>query len=391
MSDVSIRGLKKDFDGKRVLAGFDLEVQEGELVVLLGPSGCGKTTLLRCLAGLEEASDGEILIGGKTVDDRTKGVFVPPNKRGIGVVFQSYALWPHMTVRGNVSYALKLAKRRPEEIRRQVDDALRSLNLLERANDYAGRLSGGQQQRVALARAIASQPRLMLFDEPLSNLDAKLRLKVRLDIRKLHRQSGITAVYVTHDQEEAMALADRIAVMNQGDIEQLATPEEVYNNPTSAFVADFMGFENILRGRVLPDAGGRSLFVSDEGGMRIPFIDRQPEGATTMLGLRASHLSVVDELTTDESDVHLLEGTVATRTYLGDHSEILVDVGSVRLFARMSEEERSRRGGLPQRGDRIKLRVNTEKVVGLRDPLHAAPEGAEPDARVASAVDPLPA
>lgn len=363
MSDVSVRSLKKDYAGKMVLNGIDLEVQEGELVVLLGPSGCGKTTLLRCLAGLEEISEGELHIRGTKVDAPAEGAFVPPNKRGIGVVFQSYALWPHMTVRANVSYALKIAKEKPAQIKKYVDDALKSLNIYERANEYAGQLSGGQQQRVALARAIASQPKLMLFDEPLSNLDAKLRLKVRLDIRKLHRRSGITAVYVTHDQEEAMALADRIAVMNQGEIQQLGTPEEVFNRPVNAFVADFMGFENIIDGHVTKDGTGVSIFTGLDGNFKVPLGETIGE-FTKVIALRAADLLYADK--GEANGGELIKGKLLTYTYLGTHTEMLVEVAGKRLFARLTEEQRLA-FGTPERGDEVFLRYNLAKVVGLAD------------------------
>ena len=259
MSDIRIRGLTKRWHGKpptTAVDDLDLDVHSGEFLVLLGPSGCGKTTTLRCIAGLETANEGEIAFGDRPVFDAARGINVPPNKRNIGMVFQSYALWPHMTVRKNIGYPLRArradkatAKAWVEEMAALVDCA----PLLER---YPGQLSGGQQQRIAVARGLVARPDLVLFDEPLSNLDARLRDSVRTEIHELHGRLGFSAVYVTHDQSEALALGHRLAIMRAGRIEQLATPEEVYEEPATEYVADFIGMAN----RISLDVSGEGTF-----------------------------------------------------------------------------------------------------------------------------------
>ena len=247
MSDVRIRGLTKRWHGKpptTAVDDLDLDVEAGEFLVLLGPSGCGKTTTLRCIAGLETANTGEIHFGDNVVFDAARKVNVPPNKRNIGMVFQSYALWPHMTVRKNIGYPLKARRVEKATARNWVEETAALVDcepLLER---YPGQLSGGQQQRVALARGLVARPELVLFDEPLSNLDARLRDQVRTEIHELHGRLGFTAVYVTHDQSEALALGDRLAIMRTGEIEQLATPEEVFEEPATEYVAGFIGMSN---------------------------------------------------------------------------------------------------------------------------------------------------
>ena len=250
MSDVRLRGLTKRWQGKppvTAVDNLDLDVQSGEFLVLLGPSGCGKTTTLRCIAGLETANTGEIHFGDAAVFDAARGVNVPPNKRRIGMVFQSYALWPHMTVRKNIGYPLRAQRTDRATARKWVEETAALVDcdpLLER---YPGQLSGGQQQRVAVARGLVARPELVLFDEPLSNLDARLRDQVRTEIHELHGRLGFTAVYVTHDQSEALALGDRLAIMRTGRIEQLATPEEVYEEPATEYVAGFIGMSNRFR------------------------------------------------------------------------------------------------------------------------------------------------
>ena len=235
MTGLSIRHLAKQYDQTAVLHDIELEIREGEFLVLVGPSGCGKSTLLRCIAGLETVSGGEIWIGGRRVDQ------LPPRDRDVAMVFQSYALYPHMTVRQNMGFALKLARRPQEEQDRRVHEAAAILGLEALLDRLPAELSGGQRQRVAMGRAIVRSPSVFLFDEPLSNLDAALRTQLRVELKELHREVGATMVYVTHDQVEAMTLADRIALLDKGVLQQLGTPEELYLQPANRFVGSFMG------------------------------------------------------------------------------------------------------------------------------------------------------
>ncbi|MBW4032877.1 MAG: ABC transporter ATP-binding protein [Acidobacteria bacterium] len=235
---VELQNVVKDYAGHRALTGVDLSIKPGEFVALLGPSGCGKTTALRTLAGLEQVTGGHILIDGKDVVD------VPANKRDIGMVFQAYSLFPHMTVRENVEFGLRMRKVDSAKRKARAAEALDLVGLSQLAGRYAHQLSGGQQQRVALARALVTRPRVLLLDEPLSALDAKVRVQLRDEIRRIQTELGITTLFVTHDQEEALAVADRVAVMKDGNIEQIGTPEELYTSPVSAFVANFVGLSN---------------------------------------------------------------------------------------------------------------------------------------------------
>src|SRR5512144_1096185 len=241
---VTIQGVVKRFGAVTAVDAVDLTVADGELFTLLGPSGCGKTTLLRLLAGFYQPDAGEIRFGERVVSG------LPAYERKIGMVFQNYALWPHMTVRANVAYGLRLRKLSSTEIETRLAEGLRKVNLVGFEARYPGQLSGGQQQRVALARALVLNPDLLLLDEPLSNLDAKIRVQVRAEIRKLQRALGITTVYVTHDQEEALSLSDRVAVMKDGKVLQVGVPRELYERPRTRFVADFVGTNNLLAGRV---------------------------------------------------------------------------------------------------------------------------------------------
>src|ERR1700733_10926802 len=293
MAQVSIRTLKKTYDGSDALAvkGINLEIQDGEFVVLVGPSGCGKSTTLRMIAGLEDISGGEIDIGGRVVND------VPPRDRDIAMVFQNYALYPHMSVFDNMAFGLKLRKFPKEDIKRRVDDAARILHLTPLLNRKPRALSGGQRQRVAMGRAIVRNPKVFLFDEPLSNLDAKLRVQMRTEIKKVHNTVRTTTVYVTHDQVEAMTLADRVVVMNQGLIEQVGPPQELYHHPQTKFVAGFIGSPgmNFIPCRVLDGANG-SLAVRVTEAISVPVppsrADRYSafKGKDMVLGLRPEHL-----------------------------------------------------------------------------------------------------
>jgi iron(III) transport system ATP-binding protein len=266
---LDVRDLKKQFlAGRAAVDGVSFHVPAGEIVVLLGPSGCGKTTTLRCVAGLEHPTGGAISIGGRVVSAPAEGILVPPRAREIGMVFQSYAVWPHMTVQQNVEYPLKHRRVSRDEMARKVAEALELVGLSEYASRPVVALSGGQMQRVALARSIVYQPQLLLLDEPLSNLDAKLRLRLRDDLRRIIKATGVTALYVTHDQAEAVVLGDRIGVMRDGKLLQMAPPTEIYNKPADLFVANFTGASNMLEGRVLGRDGEFGI-VEMGGGARL--------------------------------------------------------------------------------------------------------------------------
>ncbi|MFC6141265.1 sn-glycerol-3-phosphate import ATP-binding protein UgpC [Paraburkholderia silvatlantica] len=287
MAALSIRGVTKSYDGaQQVLHGIDVQVADGEFLVLVGPSGCGKSTLLRMVAGLETITAGEIAIGGKVVNR------VEPKDRDIAMVFQNYALYPHMTVARNMGYSLKLQGLDRTTIEARVAAAAEILELGKLLERKPRELSGGQRQRVAMGRAIVREPSVFLFDEPLSNLDAKLRVQMRLEIQRLHARLGTTSLYVTHDQIEAMTLAQRVMVLNGGRAEQIGTPGEVYDRPASMFVASFIGSPamNLLRGRVSDD--GRR-FESEGNGPHLPLGDAPawlPKGAQCVLGVRPEHM-----------------------------------------------------------------------------------------------------
>ena len=283
MASITIREVAKTYGKTEIARGLNLEVETGEFIVILGPSGCGKSTLLRMIAGLESITAGTIEIAGKVVND------LEPHQRGCAMVFQNYALYPHMTVAENIGYGLKVAGL-PRALRAEkVEAVAKSVGLAEFLDRRPGQLSGGQRQRVAMARAIVREPAVFLFDEPLSNLDAKLRVQMRHEIRRIHNQIGATSVFVTHDQAEGMTLADRLVVMNKGVIEQVGTPEEVYHAPASVYVGGFIGSPamNFLAGQVR----GQAVVLAD--GARIPLSAQAPEGRLTQIGLRPEALTLV--------------------------------------------------------------------------------------------------
>jgi iron(III) transport system ATP-binding protein len=296
----------------------DLAVNPGELLTLLGPSGCGKTTTLRMIAGFQEPSGGQILIGERDVTN------VPANRRDIGFVFQSYALFPHLAVFDNVAYGLRIRHKGADEIRASVADVLALTGLSGFERRYPGELSGGQQQRVALARAIVIRPRVLLFDEPLSNLDAKLRVDMRTEIQRLQRTLGITTVYVTHDQEEAMAISDRIAVMKDGRIAQLATAEELYRRPASSFVAGFLGRANLLSATVRASSADSVTLDVASATITVAAATAYPPGATLNVMIRPERVSLCAPGTS-------LDGEIKTRVYLGEKVEYAVQVGNALL------------------------------------------------------------
>ncbi len=252
-------GVSRRFGGQDALVGLDLTIKAGEFIALLGPSGCGKSTALNCVAGLLP------LTGGTIWQDDTRIDTLPPERRGFGMVFQNYALFPHMSVRANVAFGLQMRRLPKEEQRRRTDEAIRLVDLKEHADKLPGHLSGGQQQRVAIARAVVLEPSLVLMDEPLSNLDAKLRLGMRTEIRRLHQSLGLTTVYVTHDQEEALSLADRLVVLRDGVVQQIGTPEEMHSHPATWHVADFMGYRNLIRLRAKAAGSGHEVLVQGQG------------------------------------------------------------------------------------------------------------------------------
>lgn len=292
MADLKFNGVKKRFGPVEVIRGVDFSVRAGEFVVFVGPSGCGKSTLLRIVAGLEGISEGDLFIGGERVND------VPPARRGVGMVFQSYALYPHMTARENMAFGLKLARGKREDIDERVNEAARMLQMEELMDRLPKQLSGGQRQRVAIGRAIVRRPRVFLFDEPLSNLDAALRGKTRVEIAALHRRLDTTMIYVTHDQVEAMTLADRIVVLNGGRVEQIGTPSELYCHPTNTFVAGFIGSPtmNFIPAGPAGSNGAAQVRVEGEDNPIATRADTRPGAESELtLGIRPEHLCLADD------------------------------------------------------------------------------------------------
>ena len=294
MADVNLKSVKKTYDKTEVIHGVDLDINSGEFIVFVGPSGCGKSTLLRMIAGLEDITEGEISIGGEVVNE------IIAAERGVAMVFQSYALYPHMTVFNNMAFALKQAKTPVNEINSRVLEAAKILQIESLFERLPKQLSGGQRQRVAIGRAIVRDPKVFLFDEPLSNLDAALRVQTRIEIAKLHSQLTATMIYVTHDQVEAMTLADRIVVINQGVIEQVGTPIELYNSPKNQFVAEFIG-------------SPKMNMINIQNGEKFDLINLNPPGEASKIGIRPEHLSLAN------SGSHKLKGTVRHIENLGEH------------------------------------------------------------------------
>ncbi|MCX6826706.1 MAG: ABC transporter ATP-binding protein [candidate division Zixibacteria bacterium] len=326
MSQLRIKSLNKNFSGRKVLEDISIETSDGELVVILGPSGCGKSTLLRLISGLDAPESGEIYIGDRRVD------ILPPQKRNVALVFQNYALYPHMTVAQNLAFPLKIARVKKEEINRRVETTAQLIGLADRMKTYPSELSGGQRQRVALGRAIIRQPDIYLLDEPLSNLDADLRARMRHDLVELQRKLGTTTIYVTHDQTEALTMADRLIVMESGKIRQTGTPEEIYSQPADIFVASFLGLPkiNLIDG----DIGNNLIQPFDIPASRLP---QNYNVSKVVIGLRPEDIVFLPE--------GKYSGIVKGVEYMGDRAIVLIEFGHYTLIAvaapeRVKEKER---------------------------------------------------
>jgi len=345
---LTVRDLTKTFPPARgekhgrvhAVDGITLEVEDGELFTLLGPSGCGKTTTLRCIAGLEAPDSGEIALGDRILFSSARRMRVPANERGLGMVFQSYAIWPHMDVFKNVAFPLQVLprKRRPgrREMRERVERALATVRLDHLATRQATDLSGGQQQRLALARALVMEPPLLLLDEPLSNLDAKLREEMVFELKRLQRELGLTAVYVTHDQVEALAMSNRVAVMRDGKIEQVGRPREVYEAPGSRFVADFIGTSNFIDGVVESRQNGVYTVRTEHGELHVRSDSEYSVGAPVVVAARPEHVGLAQGA--NGIGANRWRGRVEARAFLGESVDHVVSVGSREIRARCNSK-----------------------------------------------------
>ena len=374
MGSVTINGLTKEFNGVKALKDINLDIQEGEFFALLGPSGCGKTTTMRCIAGFESPTTGEILIGDKGVKN------IPANKRNCGMVFQSYALFPHYNVFENVAYSLNIKKlnnsnifskmgiyarllnrkfgKTPKDIEAKVMEILDYVELTPYAHRLTSELSGGQQQRVALARALVMEPAVLLMDEPLSNLDQKLRHSMRNTIRRIQQDLGITTIFVTHDQEEAMSMADRVAVMSNGEVIQIGTPTDLYSNPKSAFIANFVGTSNILTGKVEKREANESLVKVD--GYHLRSISK-PEKDEVDVIIRPEHIQVfpINAVVSTEF-ANTMDGVIIVSTYLGSIVRYDIQVGEHTIVADVTY---SSGANILTEGTPVKLVIDSERIL----------------------------
>ncbi|KAB0680218.1 ABC transporter ATP-binding protein [Aureimonas leprariae] len=356
MSFLILKSVRKSFGPHTVVHDFDLAIERGEFVTFLGPSGCGKTTLLRMVAGFEAPTAGTITVDGRDV------THLPPNARKVGMVFQAYALFPNMTVADNVAFGLKVAGRPKEEIRSRVEEMLALIKLGHLGGRYPYQLSGGQQQRVALARALAVRPQLLLLDEPLSALDAKIRLSLRQEIRDLQRKLGITAIFVTHDQEEALSISDRIVVLNEGRAEQVGTPFEIYNHPRTRFAASFIGTLSLLEG----EAAGEGRMRVEGQEIRVPANGNAP-GRPLTLALRPEALSLHPVAAKENR----LEGTIEEVDFLGSVVRMRVRVGGTTLLMDNFNDPAT---PPPARGEKVTLHFAPADGQLLDQPLAEAAE-----------------
>jgi putative spermidine/putrescine transport system ATP-binding protein len=345
--EVRMEGLRREYGQVVALDGLDLTIEPGELIALLGPSGCGKTTTLRLLAGLEDADAGQITVAGQDM------THLPASKRDMGMVFQAYSLFPHMTVQQNVAFGLRLRRVHAEARDKRALEMLELVGLSTQADRYPHQISGGQQQRVALARALAIEPQVLLLDEPLSALDAKVRAQLRDQIRRIQLEVGITTLFVTHDQEEALAIADRVGVMRDGHIEQLAPPTEVYSRPATSFVAEFVGLSNRLAGTV----SGQTVTVR---GRDLPLVDQATPPGPAIALVRPEAVTLASDTSGDSGP---LTGTVIAVTFLGATSRVTVDLGDTTILAQLTTSDAS---ALPA-GSRVALTIRPDPVLVSAD------------------------
>jgi putative spermidine/putrescine transport system ATP-binding protein len=348
---LSLEGVRKEFGGFVAVDTFNLEVAKGEFVSFLGPSGCGKTTTLRMVAGFEQPSTGNIRLAGKDI------TFTKPNERNIGMVFQSYALFPNMTVAKNVGFGLKVHRRPKDEIESRVGEMLDLIQMRHLEKRYPYQLSGGQQQRVALARALAIHPEVLLLDEPLSALDAKIRIALRAEIRAIQQRLGITTIYVTHDQEEALSISDRIVVMHDGKIEQVGTPFQIYNFPQTEFVASFVGTLNSYEAEVV-DPANRVLRLAGQNVQAAHGLENKQSGDRAMIAIRPERLS----FSSDGKKDNLLDCTVETITFLGSVVRIRVKAGTILLSMDVFNNPFLE---LPKIGDTTQITFSREAILVL--------------------------
>ena len=338
MASVTITGVTKSFGNVKVLQEFNQKFEDGEFITLLGPSGCGKTTMLRLIAGFEKPSSGEIYIGDKLVSSEKE--FLPPEKRGIGMVFQSYAVWPHMNVFDNIAYPLKIQKISKNKIEERVNQVLKIVHLEQYKDRFPSELSGGQQQRVALGRALVAQPEILLLDEPLSNLDAKLREEMRYEIKEITKKLKITVIYVTHDQIEAMTMSDRIVLINKGEVQQVAPPQEIYSKPKNMFVANFVGKVDFIKGKV----EGSKILLDNSNGQTLP--NKSSFKGNVVVAIRPENAIL--------SDDGEITGKVYSKFYLGDCNDLRVKIGNgniLRMIARASTYNTL------NEGDEVKIKI----------------------------------
>jgi len=356
---IRLENVTKRYGDVAAVDGVSLEVADGEFFFLLGPSGCGKTTLLRIISGFAHLDAGEVYFGGRAVTS------VPPHRRELAMVFQSYALWPHMTVARNVGYGLEVRKVSGEERRRRVAGALELVRMGHLAERYPAELSGGEQQRVALARALVVEPQAVLLDEPLSNLDARLRLQMREELREIHRRTGVTMLYVTHDQKEALSMAQRVALMDRGRIVQVGTPSELYRRPASRFAAQFIGETNLLEAKVLRQEKGEVVVETALGELRCADGTARAPGSVVLLSVRPESVELVPSAAAEEPNTFPV--SVEEVTYLGEASQFLLRSGEVTLKCLALAAHRSvGPGGTGlSRGERTHARIAPDSVVLL--------------------------